>query len=329
MRLKESKDAPLVGQWFLGPSVIGLGAMASKLGHKASWLSKARRAGQWHQDSEVISCDELQRADSLLRSRLSAKEISQYWEKHSFQESPTVWTLSAAAPSPLDILKLGSEMSLLDSNAYVFGVREYAGTLRVTIYPIVPLSTWQHVMLLQQLALGYPAMLGTQDAVASIHIEDQQLTVDQLIDFKPKPGSVSKASQVVFKADALSVENPFASSGWEIITRSIVSPMIAMRLKQQSASYRVVKALVDSYAGGLPLDMVAIADLLFLEKSTLRRRLKDESTAFSRLLSQFRCQEARLRLQIGDTPIDVAHALGYDSLVSLKRLLKSASCEAL
>jgi hypothetical protein len=213
MRLKESKDAPLVGQWFLGPSVIGLGAYGEQTRAQGQLAEQARRPGQWHQDSEVISCDELQRADSLLRSRLSAKEISQYWEKRSFQESPTVWTLSAAAPSPLDILKLGSEMSLLDSNAYVFGVREYAATLRVTIYPIVPLSTWQHVMLLQQLALGYPAMLGTQDAVASIHIEDQQLTVDELIDFKPKPGSVSKASQVVFKADCLVRRKSFCKFG--------------------------------------------------------------------------------------------------------------------
>ena len=99
---------------------------------------------------------------------------------------------------------------------------------------------------------------------------------------------------------------------------------MALRLKQQSTAYRVIKVLIDHCAAGTALDMVSVAMALHTEKSTLRRRLKAEGRSFSRLLAQFRVQEAGLRLLKDDDLAQISLSLGYQSVISLRRLLKDA-----
>lgn len=323
MRIVEAKEGHKIGHWFFGPSVIGMSALLKKLDSNAPSLSSGSAHNLWHDVDEVIDPAKLNRANRILQAGYTAIKMGRFWQQYSFMEAPTVWTLCAAATSPSEILKTGAQMALLDSNSYAIGVRRDFETLRVSIYPLAAMPAWQHVMLLQQLALGVTSMLGLKQAVHSVTFDNQVITKAQLLELKPKHVTLQSASQVAFNLKALSSENPFASPGWDLITRSIVNPLVGMRLKQQCTAYKVARAIIESYSAGSALDMVSIADLLHLEKSTLRRKLKADGTAFSKLLSQFRRQEVRLRLSAGDAQQEITQALGYDSLVSLKRLLKT------
>ena len=145
------------------------------------------------------------------------------------------------------------------------------------IYPVVPLPEWQHLMLVQQLALGFPRMVGNLQLVRSLVLSGKPQTIEQLTEFEPTVfGESAEASEVVFDREILRQKNPVASESWGVITNSIIEPLMALRLRQQPAFYRVNKVLVDHCAVRAPLDMVSVTNALHTEKSTLRRRLKSE-----------------------------------------------------
>ena len=311
--------------WYFGPSVIALGALSKRLGHPVAWFDRVSRSSSIDGLPERISQHDFNALHQSIQCQLVPGQWGRFWGKDSFQYAPTVWTLCAAAPTFDEILTSGARLSLLDSSAFIFSLQKTLETVSVTIYPIVPLAEWQHLMLVQQLALGFPTLVDNQKLVRSVVLSGRPQTVKQLAACEPSScRELIGASEVVFDRAILELKNPAASESWEVITRSIIEPLMALRLKQQSTAYRVIKVLIDHCAAGTALDMVSVAMALHTEKSTLRRRLKAEGRSFSRLLAQFRVQEAGLRLLKDDDLAQISLSLGYQSVISLRRLLKDA-----
>ena len=311
--------------WYFGPSVIALGALSKRLGRPMAWFDRVSSSASIDALPERISPRDLSALHQAIQCQLLAGQWGRFWGKDSFQYAPTVWTLCAAAPTFDEVLSSGARLSLLDSSAFIFSLQKRLETVSVTIYPIVALAEWQHLMLVQQLALGFPRLVGNQNLVRSVVLSGRPQTIKQLAACEPSAcRELIGASEVVFDRAILELKNPAASESWEVITRSVIEPLMGLRLKQQSATYRVIKILIDHCAAGVPLDMVSVAVALHTEKSTLRRRLKAEGQSFSRLLAQFRIQEAGLRLLKDDDLVQISHSLGYQSVISLRRLLKDA-----
>ena len=309
--------------WYFGPSVIALGTLSKKLGHPMDWFDRVSGSATFGALPEKIYSTDFKKLHEAIQSRLSPGQWSRFWGEDSFQHAPTVWTLCAAAPTFEEVLTAGARLSLLDSTEFIYSLRNDLDTVSVKIYPVVPLPEWQHLMLVQQLALGFPRMVGDQQLVRSLILSGKPQTTKQLTECEPTTFSAStEASEVVFDRAMLRGKNPVASESWEVIARSIIEPLVGLRLRQQPSSYRVNKVLVDHCAVGAPLDMVSVAKVLHTEKSTLRRRLKSEGQSFSQILSQFRVQEARLRLLNQDDFAQISQCLGYQSPISLRRLLK-------
>lgn len=311
--------------WYFGPSVIALGALSKRLGHPMAWFDRVSSSVSIEALPEKIKPRDLDALHQSIQRQLVPGQWGRFWGKDSFQYAPTVWTLCAAASTFDEILTAGARLSLLDSSAFVFSLQKNPETVRVTIYPVVALAEWQHLMLVQQLALGFPRLVANQNLVRSVVLSGCPKTLKQLAASEPSACHRSiAASEVVFDRATLALKNPAASESWEVITRSVIEPLMGLRLKQQSATYRVIKVLVDHCVVGAPLDMVSVAAALHTEKSTLRRRLKAEGQSFSRILAQFRIQEAGLRLLKDDDPVQISQSLGYQSVISLRRLLKDS-----
>lgn len=311
--------------WYFGPSVIGLGALSKRLGRPMAWFDRVSSSLSIDALPEKIKSSDLNLLHEAIQCELVQGQWGRFWDKDSLQYAPTVWTLCAAAPTFDEILSSGARLSLLDSSAFIFSLKKDSETTSVTIYPIVALAEWQHLMLVQQLALGFPKLVGHQNIVRSVVLSGRLQTLKQLAACEPSARlPLIEASEVVFDRAILERKNPVCSESWEVITRTITEPLIGLRLKQQSATYRVIKVLVDHCATGAPLDMVSVAEALHTEKSTLRRRLKSEDQSFSRILEQFRRQEAGLRLLKGDDFAQISRSLGYQSAISVKRLLKNS-----
>ncbi|MCH9819223.1 MAG: hypothetical protein K0U58_00105 [Gammaproteobacteria bacterium] len=288
-----------------------------------AWFDRVSSSASIDALPERISPRDLSALHQAIQCQLLPGQWGRFWGKDSFQYAPTVWTLCAAAPTFDEVLSSGARLSLLDSSAFIFSLQKRLETVSVTIYPIVALAEWQHLMLVQQLALGFPRLVGNQNLVRSVVLSGRPQTIKQLAACEPSAcRELIGASEVVFDRAILELKNPAASESWEVITRSVIEPLMGLRLKQQSATYRVIKVLIDHCAAGVPLDMVSVAVALHTEKSTLRRRLKAEGQSFSRLLAQFRVQEAGLRLLKDDDLAQISRSLGYQSVISLRRLLK-------
>jgi len=311
--------------WYFGPSVIALGAFSKRLGRPMAWFDRVSSSLSIDALPEKIKSSDLNLLHDAIQCQLVPGQWGRFWGKDSLQYAPTVWTLCAAAPTFDEILSSGARLSLLDSSAFIFSLKKDSETASVTIYPVVALAEWQHLMLVQQLALGFSRLVGHQNLVRSVVLAGRPQTIKQLAAFEPSAcRELIGASEVVFDRAILELKNPTASESWEVITRSVIEPLMGLRLKQQSATYRVTKVLADHCAAGAPLDMVSVATALHTEKSTLRRRLKAEGQSFSRILAQFRVQEAGLRLLKADDLVQISRNLGYQSVISLRRLLKDA-----
>jgi len=311
--------------WYFGPSVIALGALSKRLGRPMAWFDRVSSSLSIDALPEKIKSSDLNLVHEAIQCQLVPGQWGRFWGKDSLQYAPTVWTLCAAAPTFDEILSSGARLSLLESSAFIFSLKKDSETASVTIYPVVALTEWQHLMLVQQLALGFPRLVGHQNLVRSVVLAGRPQTIKQLAACEPSAcRELIGASEVVFDRAILELKNPTASESWEVIARSVIEPLMGLRLKQQSATYRVIKALADHCAAGAPLDMVSVATALHTEKSTLRRRLKAEGQSFSRILAQFRVQEAGLRLLKADDFAQISRNLGYQSVISLRRLLKDA-----
>ena len=317
------KDFNSIGEWYFGPSVIALGAFAKNQGMTPKWYDRLANQPLIREVPEIVQSTDLDRLYKNLRKNLSPADFGRMWGKTAFQNAPSIWTLSAGSTSFEDILSMGAQLSLLDSNGYVVGLRATNKSVRVNFYPLLPLPHWQHLMLVQQLALGFPFLVGDKDLVQRTVVAGEVVPLKTLKSFEPDPGASSLyASQVVFRRASLNHQNPVASQSWALITKSIVDPLIGMRFRSQPSSYRVSRALIESYLRGGRLDMVSVAESLHTEKSTLRRHLKSEQSSFSKILAQFRVQEAKLRLLVGGDLSKISHDLGYEAPMSLQRLIR-------
>lgn len=323
---KMRMDCKNIGDWYFGPSVIALGAFAKDQGLTPGWYDRLSGLSVIREVPEIIKASDLDLLQKTLWKNISPTDFGRLWGKTAFQNAPTIWTLCAGSTSFEDILSMGSNLSLLDSNSYVIGFRPTKTSVRVNFYPLVPLPHWQHLMLVQQLALGFPFLVGDKHLVQRIVVAGEIVSLKALKSTEPEKGLASlAASQVVLRRSSLGQQNPVASQSWALITKSIVDPLIGMRLRNQPSSYRVTRALIESYLKGGPLDMVSVAGLLHTEKSTLRRHLKLEQNSFSKILAQFRVQEAKLRLITGGDVAKVSQDLGYEAPMSLQRLMRQFS----
>jgi len=317
------KECNKIGEWYFGPTVIALGAFAKEQGVTPKWYNRLASLPVIREVPEVIEAAHVDRLHKTLQKNLSPTDFGRLWGKTAFQNAPSVWTLCAGATSFEDILSMGSQLSLLDSNGYMVGLRSTKTSVRVNFYPLKPLPQWQHLMLVQQLAFGFPFLVGDKDLVQRTVVAGEVVPMKALKAFQPAQGAASlAASQVVLNRSSLNQHNPVASQSWALITKSIVEPLIGLRLRNQPSSYRVSRALMESYLRGGRLDMVSVAESLHTEKSTLRRHLKAEQSSFSQILSQFRIQEAKLRLLVGGDLSKVSHDLGYEAPMSLQRLMR-------
>ena len=223
--------------WYFGPSVIALGALSKRLGRPMAWFDRVSSSLSIDALPEKIKSSDLNLVHEAIQCQLVPGQWGRFWGKDSLQYAPTVWTLCAAAPTFDEILSSGARLSLLESSAFIFSLKKDSETASVTIYPVVALTEWQHLMLVQQLALGFPRLVGHQNLVRSVVLAGRPQTIKQLAAFEPSAcRELIGASEVVFDRAILELKNPTASESWEVIARSVIEPLMGLRLKQQSAT---------------------------------------------------------------------------------------------